>query len=89
MFSYDDQVACRPHLLEFLTVGSIEFKSEGRRSYLYSATRSELERLVSDPNVSEVVVRSFEWVNKPKTVSRPLQVSRAYNRKVRWVTFKK
>lgn len=89
MFSYDDHVACKSHLLEFRTVGSIEFTNKGRRDYLYSATRSELESLVNNPNVSDIVVRSFEWVDKPRVVSRPLQVSKAYNRKVRWVTLKK
>jgi hypothetical protein len=89
MFRHDDSLACRSHLLEFQSIGSLEVFHGANREFVYSATKSELERLIADPTVTDILVRSFEWVSKPRTVSRPLQVSKAYNRKARWVTLNK
>lgn len=89
MFRHDDSFACQSHLLEFHSVGSLEVIRGRDREFIYSATKSELERVIADPTVTDIFVRSFEWVSKPRTVSRPLQVSKAYNRKARWVTMNK
>lgn len=88
-FRFDNKLACRSHLLEFRNIGTVDVWRGEKRTSVYSATQSELEQLVRDPTVTDIEVRSFEWVNKPSTVSRPLQVSKAYNRKARWITLKK
>jgi len=88
-FAYDDAVACRSHLLEFDSIGSLAFCCGGEQRFLYSATRSELEAIAKDPSVTDIVVRSFRWSSLQRTVSRPLKVSNAYSRKTRWVTLEK
>ena len=71
---------CKSHLRELESAGHLVYWKDRRPVNVYSATRSELSRIVHDNAVSLVEVRHLEWAGVFEGKWRALRRSSGYQR---------